>query len=145
MPDVSTFLGRPASVLDFLIAFGVAMTAVAALWKAPFIRKPTAYVARKLVGEPITAWFRKLLSDEATRVIKKELKEPNGGSSIPDLSTQITDVGNRIVSESIYTHREIHRLNGLLDIMWPAFAKEHDLDPAMRPAPQPSPTEENDE
>lgn len=145
MPDVATFLGRPASVLDFLIAFAAAVTAIAVLWKAPFIRKPTAWIARRLIGEPVTQWFRHLLSEEATRVVRTELKQPNGGSSIPDLVAHITELGNRMVAESIYTHKEIHRLNGFVRMIWRDWAIEHGYDPEQFPPPEPSPSEENDQ
>lgn len=134
-------LWEPPPVLELIVAFAALVTALGILWKAPLIRRPAAYVGRRLVGDPVSEWFRGLLREEATRVIKTELKEPNGGSSIPDLAAQIADVGNRIVAESSYTHHEVHRLNGWVGMMWREWAVQHGVDPDVLPEPQPSPKE----
>lgn len=50
---------------------------------------------------------------------------------------------SRLVELSAYTHREIHRINGQVGMMWRDWAKEHGIDIDDLPAPEPSPSREN--
>jgi hypothetical protein len=122
-----------------LLTIAAVITAIGIIWKAPYVRRPAAYVARRLVGDPVTEWFRGMLRDEATHVIKKELKVPNGGTSIPDLSKQLTKVEERLVEQGGYIHREVHRLNGISNVVWRDWAIRNGVNPDDLPPPEPSP------
>jgi hypothetical protein len=122
-----------------IISVGAVVIAIGAIWKAPYVRRPAAYVARRLIGDPVSVWFRGMLRDEATHVITTELKQPNGGSSIPDLSRQLTAVETRLVEQGSYIHNEIHRLNGQVGPVWRDYAIRMGVDPEKLPPPKPSP------
>ena len=135
-------VNSPWVVLLTVCAAAVTVTAF------PPFRRSALWLWRRNVAEPGAAWFQGLVRDESTAVIKQELKERNGGASIPDLSDQLEDLGNRLIElgtfthdEVKYTHNEVHRLNGQVGMMWRSYAIEHGVDPKDLPPPAPSPKE----
>lgn len=114
-------------VVEALLTLAAVVVALGVIWKFPPFRKPATFISRRLVVEPLAAWFR----GEVRGVIRAELKQPNGGASIPDLSAQITEL-------RAYTHDGVHELRntmtplkGRIDILWeqsglPPFTSEEE-------------------
>ena len=90
--DVSIWLAVVAGILGSL---GV-------IAKSQIIGRPIRWVWRKLVTEPVAAWFRSLVHSEVVPVVTvaveeqfRKLAQPNGGSSLRDLANALDRIEGR--------------------------------------------------
>ena len=77
MEDYLRVLGLVAGTILALV--GVARTPIGR-WSR------TGY--RRLIGDPVSAWFRGQVRDEVHRAIDERLMKPNGGKSLADLAAK---------------------------------------------------------
>jgi hypothetical protein len=72
---------------------GGALVATAAALRLPVISRPIRWVWRRLVGEPVGHWFRALIREEVTTVLRPVMHEllPNSGSSLRDRVNVLVD------------------------------------------------------
>lgn len=69
------------------IVIGIAafVAAIGVLVRAPFVRRPVLWLWRRIVAEPLGAWFAHLIDARITA----KLLEPNGGKSLSDIATEV--------------------------------------------------------
>lgn len=74
-------------------AMAGSVVAIVAAARLPFISHPLRWVWRHLVGEPVGHWFRALIREEVTTVLRPVMHElrPNGGSSMRDRVNEAVD------------------------------------------------------
>lgn len=88
-------------VRDYLTIIGLVcgtVVAVAAVSKTR-IGRAVVWLYRKLIGDPVGAWFRRQVADEVHRVIDERLMVPNGGKSLHDISHKLDRLLERLLEE----------------------------------------------
>ena len=78
-------------VEDYLKVIGLiagTIVAVFAVGKTPVGSWARTFY-RRLIGDPVGAWFRRQVADEVHRVIDERLMVPNGGKSLADISHKL--------------------------------------------------------